>query len=221
MVKRSQFASFVARASSEKYRLDLPVQGVTVPNTSEAVATVKATADNLNVRSSSSSKNAENILGKVNTNTAFSVFEVQKDGWLKVAYNDRYAYVYKDYVQFVDEAGGLIGAVQKQVNASGSLAIYKNRDTTSKVVGNVAANKPISVYGTAGNWYVTMVNGIPGYVRISQTQEIVVAPPAEEKPPVEVTPPAVVEEDRLTGEVDKAESTEPNTATKITDRYDW
>ncbi|MEK4228396.1 N-acetylmuramoyl-L-alanine amidase [Solibacillus sp. FSL H8-0538] len=211
VVTRSQFASFVTRASAMEYRLEIPVQGVTVPDDSGVIATVKATVDNLNVRSSASSTSTANILNKVNKGTTFPVYEVQENGWLKVSYNGRYAYIYKDYIQFVDEAGKEIGSVQKQVKAFGAIEVYKTRDVAGKVISTVAADETIPVYGLFGNWYLTMVNGIPGYVRISQTTEIVATPtptPDEEKPVDNI----VEEEQTIVEEVEEAESgaaTEP------------
>ena len=197
-VKRSQFASFVARASSDNYRLDLPVQGVSVPDATAALAQVKANVDNLNIRSSASSINATNIIAKVNTGTNFAVFEVQQDGWLKVAYNGRYAYVYKDYVDFLDETGKAIKTVEKTVYALGDLSVYQKRDASSDVVASVADKEKIDVYGTVGNWYVTIADGLPGYVRISQTQAALeTAPTAPVTPVTPVTPvnPPVLEQE--------------------------
>ncbi|MEK4424104.1 N-acetylmuramoyl-L-alanine amidase [Solibacillus sp. FSL K6-1523] len=101
-VTRAQFSSFVARASSEKYRLDLPIQEWKVPNESDAISKVFVSVDNLNVRSSASSVNATNILGKVNTGKELSVFEEQ-GYWLKVAYNGQFAFVAKEYTKTEQE----------------------------------------------------------------------------------------------------------------------
>ncbi|MEO4054143.1 N-acetylmuramoyl-L-alanine amidase [Solibacillus sp. CAU 1738] len=187
-VKRSQFASFIARASNEKYRLDLPVQGGTIPDTKDAIGQVRATTDDLNVRSTPDSSSSSNIIGKVKTGEKFALFEIQPSGWLKVAYEGRYAYVYRDYVQYVDENGQKLGKVQKHVKASGNISMYKTRDINGKVIGSFAADTTINVYSTIGNWYLADINGLPGYVRISQTTEIVEEQPTppdnsvEEKP---------------------------------------
>ncbi|MEG0472938.1 MAG: S-layer homology domain-containing protein, partial [Solibacillus sp.] len=101
-VTRAHFSSFVARASSDKYRLDLPVQGVRVPNESDAIGKVFVSVDNLNVRSSASTANATNILGKVNTGKELSVFEEQ-GYWLKIAYNGQYAFVAKEFTKTEQE----------------------------------------------------------------------------------------------------------------------
>ncbi|MGM9944918.1 MAG: S-layer homology domain-containing protein, partial [Lysinibacillus sp.] len=100
-VKRSQFALFVARAASKDFRLELPVQGVTVPNPADAIMQVKATTDNLNVRSSAVFSGTANVLGKVNKGHVFNVYEIGTD-YYKVDYNGRYAYIYKTYVEEVN-----------------------------------------------------------------------------------------------------------------------
>lgn len=179
IVKRSQFASFIARAKDEKYRLDLPVKGVTIPNATDAIGQVRATTDNLNVRSSASSANASNILGKINTGTTLHLYEVSANGWLKVAYEGRYAYISKDYAQLVAIDGQALSTVSKEVKAVGEVNLYKTRDVNSQTMGKFTGEATIKVYGTTGNWYLTEQNGIPGYVRISQTTDIIVEPPTD------------------------------------------
>lgn len=186
-VTRAQFSSFIARASNEKYRLDLPVQGVTVPDESDAIAKVIVTTNDLNVRSSASSSNNSNVLGKVNTGAKLYVYERQSNGWLKVAYNGRYAYIYENYVDFLDENGKPLGKVEKEVVANDTtVTVYKKRDLNAEKTGSFKQGEKIKVYETLGNWYLTMDNGLPGYVRVKQTKEIVVEKPVEEvKPDVE------------------------------------
>ncbi len=179
IVKRSQFASFIARAKDEKYRLDLPVKGVTIPNATDAIGQVRATTDNLNVRSSASVANASNILGKINTGTTLYLYEVNTNGWLKVAYDGRYAYISKDYAELLAADGQALSKVSKEVKAFGEVNLYKTRDVNSQTVEKFADEATIKVYGTTGNWYLTEQNGIPGYVRISQTTDIIVEPPTD------------------------------------------
>lgn len=97
-VTRAQFSSFVARASSEKFRLDLPVHGGPAPDVANAIGKVIVAVDGLNIRSSAASDNKTNILGKVNTGKELSVFEDQ-GYWLKVAYNGQFAFVAKEYTK--------------------------------------------------------------------------------------------------------------------------
>ncbi len=188
-VTRAQFASFIARSKEDKYKLDLPVQGVTVPNEEDAIGTVKATTDNLNVRSSASSSTSTNILGKVNTGTKLPVYKVE-GSWLKVSYNGRYAYISSNYAQFLDQDGQPVGSVKKEVIANAKkVIVYKTRDINGKELGSYNSGDKIKVYKTVGNWYLTVQNGLPGYVRVIQTKEIEKEEPVvetpEEKPPVD------------------------------------
>lgn len=99
-VTRAQFSSFVARATSNNYRLALPSQPVAIvkPNDSQAIAKVFVAVDGLNVRSTAKSDNKSNILGKVNTGKELSVFE-DHGYWLKIAYNGQFAFVAKEYTK--------------------------------------------------------------------------------------------------------------------------
>lgn len=187
-VTRGQFASFIARAKEEKYRLDLPVQGVKVPNEEDAIGTVVATADYLNVRTSTNTSSNANRIGQINTGDKLPLFEIQ-NGWYKVLYNDQYAYISSDYAQVVDNTGEPLGKIEKEVIATGIVEVYKSNNSTAKVLGTYNEGDKIPVYKKVGGWwYLTEINGLPGYVKIALTEEIV-----EEKP-VE-TPPVKEEEE--------------------------
>lgn len=210
-VKRSQFASFVARASSEKYRLDLPIQGVHIPADAKVIAKVEATTNNLNVRAEAT-MNSGNIMGKVNSGTVLNVFEVQTN-WYKVAYNGRYAYVSKDYAVLVDEGGNALTKVQQQVKTKIASKAYATRDINGDAVKTLKEEATVDVYATVGNWYTTIVDGLPAYIRISQTADVNAKPPVEETKPVEkpiekpaeVTPPATGEKPVIEEEPTKQE----------------
>ena len=105
-VTRSQFSSFVARAQSDKFRLkipELPEAPVVVnPNVSEAIGKVYVAVDGLNIRSTATSTNPANILGKANAGKVLPVFEDQ-GFWLKVAYNGQFAFVAKQYTKTEEE----------------------------------------------------------------------------------------------------------------------
>lgn len=104
-VTRAQFSSFVARASSDTYRLKLPVQGVSTSNTTESlkiIGKVYVTVDGLNIRSSAASTQSTNIVGKENTGKELAVYEDQ-GYWLKVAYNGKTAFVAKEYTKSTEQ----------------------------------------------------------------------------------------------------------------------
>ncbi|EAZ83769.1 S-layer protein, partial [Bacillus sp. B14905] len=186
-VTRSQFSLFVARAKSEKYRLELPVKGVTVPDTSQVIGLVKVTTDGLNIRKSTDSASTTNIVGKVNTGGKLSVYAVEGN-WLKVSYKGAYAYIFKQYAEFLDADGNALGAVEKEVTTKNAVNLYVKPTSSAKVISTIKANVKLPVYKTVGGYYLTQVNGLPGYVVANSTTDTV----EEEKPnpnPDPGTPP--------------------------------
>jgi len=186
-VTRSQFSLFVARAKSEKYRLELPVKGVTVPDTSQVIGLVKVTTDGLNIRKSTDSTSTTNIVGKVNTGGKLSVYAVEGN-WLKVTYKGAYAYIFKQYAEFLDADGNALGAVEKEVTTKNAVNLYVKPTSSAKVISTIKANVKLPVYKTVGGYYLTQVNGLPGYVVANSTTDTV----EEEKPnpnPDPGTPP--------------------------------
>lgn len=98
-VTRGEFSTYLARAANSKFRLELPIQGVTNP---KVIGKVEVTHNNLHVRTSTNTSNSNNIIGKVNTGQKFDVYEDQS-GWLKVNYNGTMAYISKQYTKYISE----------------------------------------------------------------------------------------------------------------------
>ncbi|MGE7943770.1 N-acetylmuramoyl-L-alanine amidase [Lysinibacillus xylanilyticus] len=180
-VTRAQFALFVARAKSEKYRLELPVKGVAVPDTSEVIGLVSSTTDGLNIRKSKDSSSNANIVGTVNKGDKLSVYAVEGD-WLKVSLEDTYAYIYKKYAQFLDADGNALGNVQKQVTTTQSINIYVKPTSSSKVISTVDSKVKLPVYKTVSGYYLTEVNGLPGYIVANSTEDVKVEQPSTPAP---------------------------------------
>ncbi len=183
-VTRSQFSLFVARAKSEKYRLELPVKGVQVPDTSQVIGLVKVTTEGLNIRKSKDSSSSTNIVGKVNTGGKLSVYAVEGN-WLKVTYKGAFAYVFKQYTEFLDADGNELGAVEKEVTTNGAVNLYVKPTSSAKVISSVKANEKLPVYKTIGGYYLTQVNGLPGYIVANSTTDAA----GEVKPNPDPTPP--------------------------------
>lgn len=184
-VTRSQFSLFVARAKSEKYRLELPVKGVTVPDTSQVIGLVKVTTDGLNIRKSTDSSSTTNIVGKVNTGGKLSVYAVEGN-WLKVSYKGAYAYIFKQYAEFLDADGNVLGAVEKEVTTKNAVNLYVKPTSSAKVISTIKTNVKLPVYKTVGGYYLTQVDGLPGYVVANSTTDAV-----EEEKPNPGTPPVI------------------------------
>ena len=149
-VTRAQFALFVARANNEKYRLEIPVKGVAVPDTTQVIGLVQMATDGVEIRKSKDTSIAVNIVGTVNKGGKLSVYAVE-DQWLKVTYKGAYAYVEKSKVQFLDADGQVLGAIQKQVKTTASLNVYVKATSTSKIITTIKKDVTLPVYKTVND----------------------------------------------------------------------
>lgn len=187
-VTRAHFSLFVARAKSEKYRLELPVKGSSVPDTSQVIGLMKVTTDGLNIRKSKDSSSNTNVVGQVNKGGKLSIYAVEGN-WLKVTYKGAYAYVFKQYAEFLDADGNELGPVEKEVVTKGAVNLYVKPTSSAKIITTLKANEKLPVYKTVGGYYLTKVDGLPGYIVANSTTDPVV----EETPkpnPTPTPPPA-------------------------------
>lgn len=166
-VTRAQFASFVARAKSEKFRLPLPTVQEK-PDTTQVIGLVSATTDGLNVRNTASSSTSANIVGQVNTGGKLSVYAIEGN-WVKVTYKGSFAYVSKSYVKFLNADGNSIGTKINTITANEKLDVYYKASSTSKVNGSISKGEQVPVYKLTNGYYLTVVDGLPGYILASKT----------------------------------------------------
>ena len=199
-VTRKHFALFVARASSEQFRLDLPKQGTDVTDSDIAIGQAKVTAADLNVRATASAN--AGIIGRVKTGDILDVYG-QDGNWLKVAYEGKLGYVSQSYAKLLNADGQELGSVTGEVVANAaSVQAFSKPSLQTALVGTFAKGAKIQVYETLDGWYLTKIGNVPAYVQIADTNVVVVEtqPPVVETPtetkPVEVVPetPPVVEQ---------------------------
>lgn len=175
-VTRSQFASFVARATSEKYRLDLPIQGVGVPDPSKALGEVEVTTDGLNVRSTADfSSTADNKVGTANKGDILKYYEVTST-YYKVAFKGEYAYIYKSYAKIVTDDKPVTSnptpQPDKPTTTTGTigiatvndLAVRQKADGSSKRLGLISRGTQLPVHSVTGNWAKVTYKGNTAYV---------------------------------------------------------
>lgn len=186
-VTRAQFALFVARAKSEKYRLELPVKGVDVPDTLQVIGLIQVTTDGLNIRKSKDLSSTANIVGTVNKGGKLSVYAVEGD-WLKVSYKGAYVYIYKSYAQFLDADGNTFGNVLKQVTTTKDVNVYVKPSTSSKIISTVNSKVKLPVYKTANGYHLTVVDGLPGYIVANSTEDVEMEQPSIPDPIPDSTP---------------------------------
>ncbi|KGR80125.1 hypothetical protein CD29_01835 [Ureibacillus manganicus DSM 26584] len=175
---REHFSMFVARAINEAFRLPVDVAGVHFPDESKYIGKVAATDNYLYVRSTPSTANKANIVGQVNKGHVFDAYSIEGD-WIKVTYNNRYAYVSAQYLKFVDQNGNPLGSKLYSVVAADNVSVYVKNDENSNILGAFVNGAIIDVYGVTGDWYLTKVNNQPGYIKISQTSSQQVTEPTD------------------------------------------
>lgn len=195
-VTRAHFSLFVARAKSEKYRLELPVKGSSVPDTSQVIGLMKVTTDGLNIRKSKDSSSNTNVVGQVNKGGKLSIYAVEGN-WLKVTYKGAYAYVFKQYAEFLDADGNELGSVEKEVVTKGAVNLYVKPTSSAKIITTLKANEKLPVYKTVGGYYLTKVDGLPGYIVANSTTDTVVEETPKPNPTPTPTPPPAASGDVL------------------------
>ena len=174
-VTREQFAAFIARAKSDKYRLPLPTTSTTEKvDTTQVIGLISVTTNGLNVRTAPNA--TASILGVVNTGGKLSVYAVE-GSWLKVSYQGQYAYVNKSYVKFLEQDGNTIGSATKSVTANEDLNLYYKPSSSSKKITLISKGTKLSVYKEIAGYYLTMFNGLPGYIVKSSTTDVQVSTP--------------------------------------------
>ncbi|MBD8038812.1 N-acetylmuramoyl-L-alanine amidase [Solibacillus sp. A46] len=182
-VTRAQFASFIARAKSDEYRLALPEQ-LDAVDVTQVIGLVSVTTDGLNVRTGPNTSST--VIGRVNTGGKLSVYAVEGN-WLKVSYQGYYGYISKSYAKFLEQDGNAIGPSIKAVTANATLNLYYKPTSSSKKITQISAGAALSVYKEMGGYYLTTVDGVPGYIVKASTTVVggsVVEPPKvdDEKP---------------------------------------
>lgn len=172
-VQRDSFATFVARANNDKFQLALPAKGAINLLDSDAIAQVKVTENNLNVRAKDNM--SSEILGKVHTGTKLSTYGIS-GSWVKVSYNGIAAYISADYVEFLDTNGLVFDLKSSKVETVASdAALYRGPQESTKLITTIKAGQQIDVYGTSGIWSITDFNGVPGYI-LTSAIEVAVEP---------------------------------------------
>ncbi|MCH7321556.1 N-acetylmuramoyl-L-alanine amidase [Solibacillus sp. MA9] len=167
-VTRAQFASFISRAKSDKFRLPLPSIPEKV-DTTQVIGLISVTTDALNVRTAPNTN--ATVIGTVNTGGKLSVYAVEGN-WLKVSYKGQYAYISKSYAKFLAHDGSSIGSAIKKVTTNENMNLYYTPSSSSKVITQIAQGTSLSVYKEVNGYYLTMVNGMPGYIVKSSTTDV-------------------------------------------------
>ena len=173
-VTRSQFALFVSRASSEKYRLDLPIQGA-----EKVLGEVEITTTSLNVRSSSNFSSSTNKVGTVTKGTVLKYYEVGSN-FYKIAYNGEYAYISKTYAKVVaddkpttstpaptpkpEPEEPTVNSSTTAIVTAAELNVRAQANGSATRVGIVKRGAKLPVQAITGNWLKVTYQGKTAYI---------------------------------------------------------
>ena len=122
------------------------------------------TTTTINVRSSDSE--TADKLGKLNSGTKIEVLEMRPNGWSKIKYNGKDAFVKSDYieVQVIEDATTLtsIGSVTAQTTVN----VRAKADQTSEKLGVIYAGDSLElIENLDGGWSKVKYEGRVGYVK--------------------------------------------------------
>ena len=161
-VTRTTFSTFIARMKVDEYKLTKPVLGVSAPIDENANARVFVTTDELNVRTAPSTSAAS--IGKVHTGSKLNAYAVEGN-WVKIAFENQFAYVSLSYVKFID-TNGMSFDLSKSTSQKlqEDTVMYRGTDLSTKQIATLKSGTTIKVYGTKDEYTITDYNGIPGYI---------------------------------------------------------
>jgi len=132
------------------------------PLQNQVVNQIVRTTDTVNVRSSDSEE-ADRI-GKAQVGTELRRIEERINGWSKVIFEDREAYIKSDYLEVVTnevtaEPTGVV------VTASTNVNVRSQANQESERLGSAQAGSSYSLLEDQGEWYKIDYNGTTGYVK--------------------------------------------------------
>lgn len=120
---------------------------------------VRAT-DTINVRSSDSEE-ADKI-GKVPTGTELTRIEDRINGWSKVIYEGKEAYIKSDYLEVINtEASSSLGYITAKTNVN----VRSEASQESDKIGTAQADNTYELIEDQGEWFKINYNGSIGFVK--------------------------------------------------------
>ncbi len=133
-----------------------------VPETQYVTATTT-----VNVRSSDS-ENADR-LGKVNAGEKLELLEQRVNGWSKVLFEGKEAYIKSEFLQLAESASGVetIGTVTATTNVN----VRAQANQTSDILGIMAGGDTLDLVAEEGDWCKVKYDGQLGYVKAEYVEK--------------------------------------------------
>lgn len=128
----------------------------------QVVNQIVRTTDTVNVRSSDSEE-ADKV-GKAQAGTELRRIEDRVNGWSKVIFEDKEAYIKSDYLEVVtvqETTTEVVGTVTATTNVN----VRSQASQESDRIGSAQAGTSYSLLEDQGEWYKIDYNGTTGYVK--------------------------------------------------------
>lgn len=131
-----------------------------IPEVSQGVTQVKA-LDTVNVRSSDSSE-ADKI-GKVDAGQILTCLEEKINGWSKVLYEGKEAYIKSMYLETISTKAE--GEILRTIKATANVNVRSEADQSSQKLGVASKGSVYNLLEVVGDWFRIDYNGNNGYVK--------------------------------------------------------
>ena len=131
-----------------------------IPEVSQEVTQVKA-LDTVNVRSSDSSE-ADKI-GKVDAGQILTCLEEKINGWSKVLYEGKEAYIKSMYLETISTKAE--GEILRTIKATANVNVRSEADQSSQKLGVASKGSVYNLLEVVGDWFRIDYNGNNGYVK--------------------------------------------------------
>jgi len=151
--------------TADQFRNDDDDDDTDVHQASNVTVLARATAV-VNIRSSDS-ETAERI-GRAIIGEEFTVLEQLGNGWSRIRYNNRDAFIKSEFLEVISEIGGSIAdvVIAGRVRVkSANVRVRSTASTSGQVLGTVTTNDRFDFIETVSGWAKVVYNNQVGYIR--------------------------------------------------------
>ena len=139
-------------------------------STVEAASQIATVTENVNFRTGPDKSYPS--MGKIEKGETVTYLGISGN-WIKVTYNSKTGYVYKDYISTVSTSNTVTSTSVKYVNSSSGLNVRKGPSTSYSKVTTLANGTKVTVNSTSNGWSKITSGNVTGYVSSSYLQSTV------------------------------------------------
>lgn len=142
---------------------EVPAENEEPPLQNQVVNQIVKTTTTVNVRSSDSEE-ADKI-GRAETGTQLTKIEDRVNGWSKVIFDGKEAYIKSDYLEVVTTESGSSTSPIGTVKAATNVNVRSQASQESAKLGTAQGGNSYELLEDQGEWYKINYNGTVGYVK--------------------------------------------------------